>query len=182
MNEQDRHNLFSELIAHHQSGLYAYIFAIVQNWQDADDLYQSTCLVLWRKFELFRPGSSFFAWARQTAKIEVRNFLKRKRSAKYVNEELVDALAEVVVDAPRDDAELYLATMQRCREKLNATDEELLQLRYVEDLGIREIAERLQRFQSNVCRSLNRIRRWLLECVQTEIGRQAIPENPSHES
>ena len=65
MNEQQRHDLFSELIARHQSELYAYIFAIVRNWDDADDLYQSTCLVLWRKFESFRPGTSFFSWARQ---------------------------------------------------------------------------------------------------------------------
>ena len=48
----------------------------------------------------------------------------------------MDALAEITVDAPSDDAELYLATMQRCREKLSDTDEQLLQLRYVEDLSI----------------------------------------------
>ena len=54
MNEQERHNLFSELIARHQSEIYAYIFAIVRNWEDADDLFQSVCLVLWRKFESFR--------------------------------------------------------------------------------------------------------------------------------
>ena len=88
MNEQDRHSLFSELIARHQCGLYAYLFAIVQNWEDADDLYQTTCLVLWRKFESYRPGSSFFSWARQTAKIEARNFLRNKQLPKYINEEL----------------------------------------------------------------------------------------------
>ena len=77
MDEQDRHGLFSELISRHQSELYAYIFAIVRNWEDTDDLYQSVCLVLWRKFGSFRSGSSFFSWARQAAKIEVRNFLKR---------------------------------------------------------------------------------------------------------
>jgi RNA polymerase sigma-70 factor (ECF subfamily) len=177
MNEQDRHNLFSELVAHHQSGLYAYIFAIVQNWADADDLYQATCLVLWRKFDSFEPGSSFFAWARQTAKIEVRSFLRRKQSPAYVCEELVDALAELAVGSPGDDAELYLASMQQCRKKLNAADAELLQLRYVEALGIREIAERQQRFQSNVCRSLNRIRRWLLDCIKTELGRHERSED-----
>jgi RNA polymerase sigma-70 factor, ECF subfamily len=172
MNDQDRHNLFSELVARHQSGLYAYIFAIVQNWEDADDLYQSTCLVLWRKFESFRPGSSFFSWARQTAKIEARNFLTRKQPPSCVSAELVDALAETAVDAPGDDAELYLATMQRCRERLSATDEQLLQLRYVEDLNIQEIADRLQRVRQSVSRSLNRIRCWLLECMQVELARR----------
>jgi RNA polymerase sigma-70 factor, ECF subfamily len=177
MNEQNRHNLYSELVARHQSELYAYIFAIVQNWADADDLYQATCLVLWRKFDSFRPGSSFFAWARQTAKFEVRNFLKRKPLTGCVSEELVDALAEIAVDLPNDTPELYLASMQRCREKLGVDDEELLQLRYVEELGIREIAERRQRFQSNICRSLNRIRRWLLDCIRAELARSEHSED-----
>lgn len=173
MNKQERHNLFSELIARHQSELYAYIYAIVRNWQDADDLYQSTCLVLWRKFDSFRLDSSFFAWARETAKLEARSFLRRKPLPSYVSEELVEALAETVFDAQDDDAELYLTALRRCREKLVAADEELLQLRYVEDLGTHEIAGRLQRFQSNVCRSLNRIRRRLLECVQMELARKS---------
>ena len=59
MNEQDRHNLFSELITRHQSQLYAYIFAIVRNQQDADDLYQSVCLILWRKFDIISAGQQF---------------------------------------------------------------------------------------------------------------------------
>jgi hypothetical protein len=42
----------------------------------------------------------------------------------------------------------------------------------VEDLGIREIAGRLQRLQPNVCRSLNRIRRWLMECIRIELAQR----------
>ena len=68
MNQQERQNLFAELITRHQSELYGYIYAVVRNWEDTDDLCQSVCLILWRKFESFRPDSSFFAWARQTAK------------------------------------------------------------------------------------------------------------------
>lgn len=177
MNKQERHDLFSELVAQNQSGLYAYIFAIVQNWADADDLYQATCLVLWRKFDSFQPGSSFFAWARQTAKFEVRNFLSRKKLPATVSEELVDALAEIEADGPDDNAEFYLASMEQCRKKLGAADEELLRLRYVDALGIREIAERQQRFESNVCRSLNRIRRWLLECIERQLERHGHSED-----
>ena len=44
MNEQERHNLFAELINRHQSELYGYIYAVVRNWEDTDDLYQSVCL------------------------------------------------------------------------------------------------------------------------------------------
>ena len=127
MNEQDRHNLFSELIARHHSALYAYIFAIVRNREDAGDLFQSVCLVLWRKFETFQPGSSFFSWARQTAKLVVRSFLRHKKKLpSCVGEELLDALAEIVFEAQDEGAEAYLSALRRCRGKLGATDEEFL--------------------------------------------------------
>jgi RNA polymerase sigma-70 factor (ECF subfamily) len=172
MNEQERHNLFSELIVRHQSELYAYIYAIVRNWEDSDDLFQSVCVVLWEKFESFRSGSSFFSWARQTAKFEVRKFLARKHVPTYVSEKLLDALAETTLSAQHGGVELALAALRRCREKLDIADEELLELRYVENLGSGEIAARLRRPQPSVCRSLNRIRNWLLECMTMELARQ----------
>ena len=170
MNDQERHNLFSELIARHQSEIYGYIFAIVRNWEDADDLFQSVCLVLWSKFASFRQGSSFFAWARQTAKFEVRKFLTQKQVPNYVSEKLLDTLAETTLITESGGVEVGLAALRRCREKLDATDEELLQLRYAEGLSTVEIADRLQRLQPSVSRSLNRIRRWLLECIEDGIG------------
>ncbi len=172
MNEQERHNLFSELITCHQSQLYGYIFAIVRNWEDADDLFQSVCLVLWRKFELFRPGSSFFLWARQVAKIEVSNYLRRNQLPNRISEQLADALADTVVEYRSGDEEPYLDAMRRCKAKLIAADAEMLDLHYVEDLGSRQIADRLRRSQASVCHSLKRIHRWLLTCVQLDLARQ----------
>jgi RNA polymerase sigma-70 factor, ECF subfamily len=172
MNEQERHNLFSELIARHQSQLYGYIFAVVRNWEDADDVFQTVCLVLWSKFEVFRPGSNFFAWARQTAKLTVTKFLRQKQLATYVSEELLDNLTETVVKVRSDGGEFYLTALEQCRDKLNSADEELLELHYVEGLSSHEMAERIERSQPSVCNSLNRIRDWLLECIQMELARQ----------
>jgi RNA polymerase sigma-70 factor, ECF subfamily len=172
MNEQERHNLFTELIKRHQSELYGYIYAVVRNRADTDDLYQSVCLVLWRKFESFRLGSSFFAWARQTAKNKVGDFVRHKRSPTYVTENLMDILTEVAVEPHDADVEVYQAALWRCRQKLTAADDDLLQLRYVEELSTIEIADRLQRLQPSVSRSLNRIRRWLFECIEMELTKQ----------
>lgn len=172
MNEQERHNLFSEFLTRYQSELYGYIFAVVRNWEDADDLYQSVSLVLWRKFELFRPGSSFFAWARQTARIEISKYLRLKRLSTSVSEKLLDEVAKTAIETQSDEVDLYLAALRHCKTKLTVSDETLLELHYAEDLGSRQIADRLGRSQSSVCNSLNRIRSWLLECVQMELARQ----------
>jgi RNA polymerase sigma-70 factor, ECF subfamily len=182
MDNQDRNNLFSDLVARHQSELYGYIFAVVRNWQDADDLFQSVCLVLWRKFESFRVGSSFFAWARQTARIEVSRFLRQRQSLTPVRERLLDDIVERAVAVESSEADTYSTALRRCTSKLPAADEQLLDLHYAEDLGSRQIADRLQRPQSSVCHSLNRIRRWLLECIQKELARQEhLPRKHAHE-
>lgn len=172
MNTQDRNTLFSELISRHQSELYAYIFSIVRNWEDADDLFQSVCLVLWEKFESFRPDSSFFAWARQTAKLTVRDFLRRKHMKRYATEELLDALSETAIVSKANESEYYVAALRRCKAKLTSSDEELIELRYVEDLGSRQIADRLQRPQRSVTNSLARIQRRLFDCLRREMARQ----------
>ena len=182
MNEQDRQDLFSVLISRHHSQLYAYIFAVVKNQDDTEDLFQSVCLVLWRKFESFQPNSSFFSWARQTAKLVLCSFLRHKKKlSTYASEELLDAIAETAFKAQGDNVELHLAALRRCKDKLIAADDELLRLRYAEDLNITEIAERLQRIRQNVSRSLNRIRHWLSDCVQIELAREEHPGRTSHE-
>jgi RNA polymerase sigma-70 factor, ECF subfamily len=170
MNEQERHSLFSELITRHRSELYGYIFAVVRSWEDADDLFQSVSLVLWSKFEQFRPDSDFFAWARQTAKNKIGDHLRGRRQPNFVNVALLDTLTDLAQD--EEPAEPYLAALRRCREKLPVADEQLLDLHYGEGLGSRQLADKLQRSQPSICRSLNRIRSWLLHCVQMDAARQ----------
>ena len=99
-------------------------------------------------------------------------FLRQKQSPHSLSEKLLDDLAEAVIESQSGEAEPYLAALRRCKAKLRRADEELLELHYVEDLGSRQIADRLQRSQPSVCRSLNRIRCWLLQCVQMELARQ----------
>lgn len=172
MNEQERDDLFSELIARHQHQLYGYIFSVVRNWEDADDLFQSVCLVLWSKFEAFRIGSDFFAWARQIAKNKIANYLRHKRPTPYLDDDLLGDLTDSACEMQSDSSDVYLAALENCKEKLNVADRELLELHYVEDLGSRQIANRLQRSQPSVCNSLNRIRCWLLACIQIDLARK----------
>jgi RNA polymerase sigma-70 factor (ECF subfamily) len=180
MTEQERHILFSELIARYQGPLYSYIFAAVKNRNDAEDIFQSVCLVLWRKFDSFQPNTNFLSWAYQTAKLILYSSLRQKRKWNCASEELLNALADTASNVHVNEDSIYLAAFRRCRDKLASPDEELLRFRYIDDLDIREIANRLQRLPPNVCRSLNRVRRWLLDCVRMELARQEHPPEGCH--
>jgi RNA polymerase sigma-70 factor, ECF subfamily len=181
MDERERHRLFSDLVTRHQSQLYAYIFALVRNREDAEDLFQSVCVVLWRRFESFQPNSSFFSWARQTAIFVLRNSFKRKKPPACVNEELLDALAETTVDPRSDETDAYLAALRRCKDKLGDLDRQLLELRYAEGFNSRQIADQMGRPQQGVCNSLLRIRRWLFNCIQIEVAQQDRSVRDTHE-
>jgi RNA polymerase sigma-70 factor (ECF subfamily) len=173
MNDQERHNLFAELVTTHQSQLYGYIFALVRNWEDAADLFQSVCVVLWKKFDSYEPGvSQFFPWARQTAVFEVRNFLRRKKSRQHLAEEMLDALTETPFDREDDATAGYLEALGRCKQKLPTTDVELLDFHYSNDLSAQQIADRLGRSRQSVCNSLLRIRRWLMDCIRLGMVRE----------
>lgn len=129
-------------------------------------------MVLWSKFESFQPGSSFFAWARQTAKFKISEFLRHRRSPIHVAEKRIDVLSEIVAESYDDGEEAFLVALRQCREKLSSTDNELLQLRYVENLSTVEIAAQQQRLRPSISRSLNRIRRWLFDCIEARLATQ----------
>ena len=173
MDPSQRHDLFCELLTRYQGQVYGYILAMVRNTNDADDLFQTTSMILWRKFDSFQQGSSFFGWARRTAEFEVRNFLKTRNSRfTPLTESLLDALADTEPSIRVDDADAYLAGLRHCTDKLPERDRELLGLSYAEGLSAQQIGDNTARSRQSVCNSLLRIRRELYRCIAKQLARE----------
>ena len=60
--EDDGSIAFVELLTQHQRSLYGYIYTMVRNSSDSDDILQETNLVLWKKRLEYKTGTSFIAW------------------------------------------------------------------------------------------------------------------------
>lgn len=173
MSEREQHRLFGELLAAHQSRLYGFLFALVGNREDAADLFQSTSLTLWQRFDTFEPGSNFYAWACTTAHFLTRNFLKRKRRhCDCFNEQLLDDLAETDGKRQEEIDESYFLALQDCKSKLGFGDKQLLDAVYVEELSAGEVASQMGRSRQSVCNSLARIRRQLLTCIEQQTAQE----------
>jgi RNA polymerase sigma-70 factor (ECF subfamily) len=174
MPELPHNDEFMELVTLHQTRLYGYIFALVGNAEDADDLFQQTILVLWRKFADFERGSDFSRWAWTTAKFEVRNFQRvSRRSHVIFSDRLVDQLmSEAGVEEDTSDDPEREHALQHCVEKLPEADRELLDLCYKDRNKIKDIATRLGRSSQSVCNSLGRIRTTLFNCIQRVLNRE----------
>jgi RNA polymerase sigma-70 factor, ECF subfamily len=167
-----RTEAFVELSTSHQRQLLGYIFTLVRNMDDAEDLLQQTNLVVWRKFDDYQPGTDFMRWACHIAHLQALAFLRSKRRDPLrLNEQLLLQLADERLE--RGGAyEHYREALQICMDRLSAPDRELLNLCYGEPLSIKEIAERLGRSADSIYHSLQRIRYALLECINRTVARE----------
>jgi RNA polymerase sigma-70 factor (ECF subfamily) len=162
---------FAALLRRHQTQLFGYIYSLVRDLDDADDLFQQTSLVLWDKFEQFDSSRSFINWACGVARYEVLNFLRsRSRNRLYFSDELNLALIEAHESLEHEQLEDRRDALASCMKKLRERDLELLEACYGRSVNIHEVAQAWGRSTHSIHNSLRRLRRVLFECVRRNLA------------
>jgi RNA polymerase sigma-70 factor (ECF subfamily) len=171
----DRGTEFAELLRRHQTQLFGYIYSLVRDLDDADDLFQQTSLVLWDKFDHYDPGKSFIAWGCGVARFEVSNFLRaRSRHRLYFSDELGVMLADTHAGFDPEEVEGRRDALTRCMKKLRERDLELVEACYGRTARIPEVARAWGRSAQSIHNSLRRIRQSLFECVNRSLAREGV--------
>ena len=166
---------YASLLRQHQTQLFGYIYSLVRDLDDADDLFQQTSLVLWDKFDQFDCSKSFINWACGVARYEVLNFLRsRSRKRLYFSDELNLALVEAHESLEQERLEERRSALAGCMKKLRQKDRELLEACYERSACLPEVARAWGRSTHSVHNSLRRIRRVLFECVQRGLAQGGI--------
>jgi RNA polymerase sigma-70 factor, ECF subfamily len=169
MNDSRTNDEFLELIASCQSRLFGYLYSLLHNMEDTEDVLQQTTLAMWRRFDEYDRSRNFFTWARQFAKFNALNHIRAKRRDRVVfSEDLVVLMAESTAAETDDDSVAsYHDALVRCMDRLPAADRDLLELCYFERCSITKAAEKLGRSPQSTCNSLRRIRLALFDCIAT---------------
>lgn len=165
---------FVALLMEHRHRIYAFIAKQLANPADAEDVFQKTSIVLWKKMHEFDPEGSFFHWACGVAFNEVRNFLTvQRRSRLHFDVELVELLAEEA----RSEGELSesrLSALQHCMEQLSARQQEILRRCYMEAATITEVAEGLGRERGALYKQLARLKEKLIDCIRIRLAQEGV--------
>src|SRR5262245_33817269 len=94
-NCDNRTDEFVRQLAASEWQVYTFIMTLMPRWADADEVRQRTTIVLWRKYDQFRPGTDFVAWACQIARFEIKGFLRDQlRDRLYFDDALIDSLSD----------------------------------------------------------------------------------------
>ena len=169
-SSSDSRERFVEQLVQHHDRIFGYIFSLLSNRQDAEDVFQRTSLILWRKFDEFDTEGSFSAWACGVAFFEVRNFLRvAGRDRLRFSEEILQTLADKRLNTEQRSQHRRLALVE-CLKRLGEHDRELITQVYEEDQSIKDLAAQRGRAVQTVYNRLHRIRRRLLECVDRRLG------------
>jgi RNA polymerase sigma-70 factor (ECF subfamily) len=171
--ESERHHRFLRTFTAHEPAIRAFVRRLVPMRADADDVMQDVSVVLWEKFDSFREGADFRAWAFGVARYEVLAWLRDKgRDRLVLDEAVVTKLAEETAqDEPR--MERQRVALEVCLEKVAPDQRRLLMRAYSEDSRIQEVARGSGRTVPGFYQWLHRMRRMLLDCIRRALAQEA---------
>src|SRR5947209_1894788 len=175
MDSTQQHDQFVERFVRCQARIYAYVALLLPNRADAEEVFQQTSLVLWKKWQQFDPSRDFLRWACGIAHHEVRNFL-RKHTSKgrvYLSEEVMAEVAQVRLEL-HDVLEARRRALRQCLDRLKQSRRELLERCYTGKDSIKTIAAELGQRPNVLYMTLKRLRRALHECINRTLAAEGV--------
>lgn len=148
-----------------QMVLHAYILFLVGNIEDSKDILQETNLVLWREAQTYDESRPFLPWAKKIAYFQVLTWRTLKKRSKLVfDDELLQKVAVFADEEP--DMNLMLSALERCFQKLSASQKAIITSRYTRQKSVKSIAAALRCTVASVSMLLFRVRDKLGQCVE----------------
>jgi RNA polymerase sigma-70 factor (ECF subfamily) len=119
---------YDELVRRYQERVYATVYHMTANHEDANDLAQEAFIKAFQALKSFKGGSSFYTWVYRIAVNKTINFLKQRKNKAQMSLDDLDFNAEhdpdlvALISDKTPRREVGLAELQ---EKLNAAMQKL---------------------------------------------------------
>lgn len=165
---------FTYLLDYYWNEVYGFMLKRTENETDAEDIVIETFSKAFDKISTYNPEFQFNTWLITIAKNVHIDLLRKKKSSLFVeitSEE--DHQAYNVADtSPSAEDELIieqnLSQLLQFIKELKPHYQEVIQLRYFQEMSYQEIAEQLNEPLSNVKIKLLRAKKLLAEIIQSK--------------
>ena len=171
-SETESRKRLMALMTRHQRQIFAYIYTLVPDRHDADDLLQETSVVICEKFDDFTPGTDFVAWACQIAWWRIRYARQKFARAKVIFDDVVLEAVARTAGTMREELDERHEALAACLQKLPVRDRDLVLTRYEPGSGVAEAARRTGRSMDAAYKALNRLRKLLHDCVTDRMAQE----------
>jgi RNA polymerase sigma-70 factor (ECF subfamily) len=113
---------YDQLVQRYQERIYATIYHMTSNHEDANDLAQEAFIKGFQALKSFKGGSSFYTWVYRIAVNKTINFLKQRKNRQHMSLNDIDFQAEHdpdLVALISDKTPRRAAGLSELQEKLN---------------------------------------------------------------
>ena len=165
---------FLHLLTENQGRVYAYVLSLCPHRSDADDIMQDTITVMWRKFDDYKKGTDFIAWAITIAKYTIFSFMRKKKKGHLHFDEATMNTLEGRSKRMVKAIDSKVDALEECIKKLPDSDTKLLKLRYFEDLSVKTIAGRFDRSTRSIYKNISRVHLALIRCIKRSLDGEVV--------
>lgn len=151
--------------------LYAYVVTLTPTLDDAEEVFQKTSLVLWKRWSDFDPDRKFLPWAFGIARIQARSHLSRSgRAPLSLGQEAEELVANAMIESSSA-IDSRAEILQKCLQKLPRSQQALLKRCYVESgRSIQQVADEQKVTANSIYQKLKRLRETLHACVDRHLA------------
>jgi RNA polymerase sigma-70 factor (ECF subfamily) len=163
---------FNFLLDTYWKEVYGFQLKRTQNEIDAEDITIQTFSKAFNKIDLFNEEYKFSTWLITISKNIHHDILRKKKTSITLNNLNKDhnILPDIIDDAPSAEDKIIieqnLAKLLRDSKKLKPHYQEVIQLRYFQEMSYKEIAKEINEPMTNVKVKLLRARKLLAEIIQ----------------
>ena len=160
---------FTRLWTETQPTVSHYLSSLLADSSVVKDVLQNTALVLLKKFSEYDTSLPFLSWALGIAKFEILSHRRDSARSRLVyDSEFLDRYTEAWANSASrlsDEA----SALRHCVTKLSQRQQQIIRLRYTDELSSAEIGPHLNLTAANIRRILKRTREALQRCVEARL-------------
>lgn len=167
-----KYKSFLKLYQSNEKHIFRFILSLLPNYSAAEDVMQDTMLVMWKKFDQYKPDTNFAAWGMQIGRYAVMQFQRKVRSGivRFDSKALENIIKNKNILADKEDS--YSEALEDCIKQLKKTSKRIISLRYVDNMKIIDIASLIGKTLNSTYQSVSRIHHSLLHCVEQKLEQE----------
>jgi len=165
---------FTSLLDYYWNEVYGFMLKRTENETDAEDITIETFAKAFDKIATYNPEFQFNTWLISIAKNVHIDMLRKKKSTLFIDitDEEDNQAYNVADSSPSAEDQLItqqnLSQLLRFIKELKPHYQEVIQLRYFQELSYQEISEQLEEPLSNVKVKLLRAKKLLAEIIKNK--------------
>lgn len=147
----------------------AFVRSLVRDEHHAEDIVQKVAINAATKFEQYDRERVFAHWLIGIAKRQIaQHYREHQRDRHTFDQGLVDQLIDTYAGLA-DELPDQMVALKVCIQKLNRRGQDIIDMRYQQNLKPAQIADRVGTSPTAITSLLHRIRKSLEDCVQQQL-------------